>query len=153
MRNFANYTAWALDPDTQKRRRLYQAGTQAGAGILALMPTPHHLLFARNPVRFAYDFGLAWPWLDPRDTADAGALRRFLQRERIRYVMWQSKGPSVRSDRQMQEQTADPIPLAAESARRALSFRHSLSELASTTTVMQDADGFIVLDLEQPRRP
>lgn len=46
-----------------------------------------HLLFARNPVFVASEFGLSTSWVGIPLDADASGLRQFLLRQRVRYVI------------------------------------------------------------------
>ena len=52
----------------------------------------HQLLFARNPLFVVTEFGLTMPWLGLPLDADAAAIRDFLRKRGIRYVLWQTEG-------------------------------------------------------------
>ncbi len=146
MREFAAYTAWSLGDGTQAWVRKAQAQTKAGERILALIACPHHLLFARNPVFVASEFGLTMPWLGVPLRADAAELRRFLRDRGIRYVIWQI-GAGVKTDERLRLQLEGGYGEERRLAVYLLSFRESLAELTHSSHVVHRDDGLIVIDL------
>ena len=130
------HTAWALSPEAHHLVVRAQTQTIPGQQILAVIALPHHFLFARNPIFVAFEFGMAWPWLDFPLDADAVEFQRFLRRHGIRYVIWEEKGPAIGRKEDFTRYLSDESPLFRESARRALSFHRSMLALAADSKVI-----------------
>ena len=140
----AEYVVWANGPEARVLLRGAQAYTAPGERILAMVSYPQHLFFARNPVFVPSEFGLTAGWLALPLDADGPRMRQFLRARGVRYVIWQI-GKGRIKDEALYDLAAYPVD--RRSARYMLSFRKSLRELASTTTVVHRDDAFVVMDL------
>lgn len=149
MREFTAYSSWSLGSGTRAWVRKAQAQTRPGERILALIACPHHLLFARNPVLVASEFGLTMPWLGLPLDANAAELRRFLRRHGVRYVLWQAAA-GVKSDDRLRTQLSGGYAEERRLARYLLSFRASLAELTRSTGTVHRDEGLMVIDLGRP---
>ena len=138
------YSALFLDEDARRHHRTAQASIPQGAKLVAFVAAPHHLLYARNRVLFAYDYGLQWPWL-AMPAEDAGAVREFLLASGIRYIMWQQGG--IKGESSLLMQTQHPNALIRDSALRAIAARRSFTALVGTSRRLFEDDGLVVLDL------
>jgi hypothetical protein len=148
---FAVLTGWALDREVQDWVRKAQARIPPGEPFLALIACPFDLLFARNPVLMASEFGLASPWMELPMDADAETIRKFLHRRGIRYVIWQVKA-GMQTDEQLIARLRNPYPIDRRLARTLLSFRQSLAGLTRASRLLHFDDGLIVIDIgEKPQ--
>lgn len=139
------YTALSLSDEVRRRYRTAQGTIPAGAALIAFVAAPYHLLYARNRVLFAYDFGLAWPWL-AMPTDDARTVRQFLRASGLRYVIWQQGG--IKGKLSLLAQTRDPNGFIRELAVRALAARSSFTALAESSRLLyKDGNGLVVIDL------
>jgi hypothetical protein len=143
---FAFLTGWGLSREVQEWVRKAQAATRPGEPILALIACPYDLLFARNPVLVASEFGLSTPWIGVPLDADAGEIRRFLLGHGVRYVVWQVRA-GMQTDEQLRSRLGNPYPVDRRLALNLLSFRRSLAELTRASGAIHFDDGLIVLDL------
>jgi hypothetical protein len=148
---FAVLAGWGLSREVQEWVRKAQAATRPGEPILALIACPYDLLFARNPVFVASEFGLSTPWIGVPLDADAGEIRRFLLRHGVRYVIWQVRA-GMQTDEQLIARLGNPYPVDRRLARNLLSFRRSLTELTRASGVIHLDDGLIVVDLGERRK-
>jgi hypothetical protein len=152
MPKYAFMTRWGLDPEVRAWVRRAQSATRPGEPIVALVACPYDLLFARNPVLVASEFGLSTPWLGLPLDADGARIRRFLAERGARYVIWQI-GAGVQTDEQLAARLARPYAVDRLLAHNLASFRRSLAELTRASAVLHVDDGLIVLDITQAREP
>jgi hypothetical protein len=150
MPKYAFMTRWGLDPEVRGWVRRAQSATRPGEVVLALIACPYDLLFARNRVLVASEFGLSTPWIGLPLEADAARIRRFLAEHGVRYVIWQI-GAGVQTDEQLAARLVRPYAVDRLLARNLASFRASLTALTRASAVLHVDDGLIVLDLEQAR--
>lgn len=145
------------DPDTGAERRRYramQAAVPAGAPLLVMLDDPALLDYRRNPIANLDTPGFASPGGQLPAFLGAEPLRAYLVAEGYRHVAF------VRSERSryffrrghwLTKLFADQ-ELFEIMAAYTIDAIDSFAELATTTAVVYDADGLVVLDLAAPRR-
>lgn len=130
-----------------------QATTEEGTAILAWMSAPFQLDFARNRIFVVMEPGLINPWLALPQGADPAALREYLGRLGIRYVMFEDKGPGITTDAVLQSHRRSPRALYRRLGERNFDFRRALQSLAIESRVLIHNDGMVLFDLQAAAEP
>ncbi|HEX3757854.1 MAG TPA: hypothetical protein VHW23_04070 [Kofleriaceae bacterium] len=145
------------DPDARDERRRYramQAAVPASAPLIVMLDDPALLDYRRNPIANLDTPGFASPGDQLPAFRGAEPLRAYLVAEGYRYAAF------VRSERSryffrrghwLTKLFADE-ELFEIMAAYTIDAIDSFAELATTTDVVYDADGLVVLDLAAPRR-
>ena len=144
MKVLVRYTDWALGAEARRSVIRAQAQTAPGASVLAVIATPHQLLFTRNRIFVAFEFGLPWPWLDFPVEPDPKTFRDFLHHFGIRYVIWDKDIPGMSREEDIRRNLADDNPIFRESARRALIFHKAMSALEADSLIFSERNTKVV---------
>ncbi|MBI3440712.1 MAG: hypothetical protein HY052_02735 [Proteobacteria bacterium] len=132
--------AWLLDKQNM---------TEEGSKILAIMPTPFHFDFARNPIFSTNASSFLTPWSDFPLNADPEVARKYLSDLGIRYVMFQYRGPSVQLERELQGYTYPPYWIYRKAGETNIRFRKALRYLAENSLWVDITAGLVIVDISQ----
>jgi hypothetical protein len=146
------------DPVARAEQRRYaamQAAIPAGERVVVMLDDPALLDYGRNPIANLDIPGYAGPGPDLPAFRGAEPLRAYLIGEGYRYAAF------VRSERSRTcfrrafwvHRMFTDIELFQVMSAYSIDAIDSLAELATTTAVLHDADGLVVLDLAAPVRP
>jgi hypothetical protein len=128
--SYLSYNKAALDNSMKQFIRQLQAKVPPGEPLLAWMNTPFHLDYRRNPIHDAEPAGLVTPWarIPPE----------------VRYVLWEYRGPAVRSVADYKAWMRAPGARDRLIATRAFEFARQFEKLANTGKVLYHDDRFVL---------
>jgi len=145
------------DPSARAERRRYaamQAVLPAGEPVVVMLDDPAMLDYSRNPIANLDTPGFASPGAQLPAFRGAEALRTYLVGEGYRYAAFVRSGRSryfYRRPFWVQRMFTDGELYQIMSAYT-IDAIDSLAELATTTKLLYDGDGLVVLDLASPLR-
>lgn len=145
---FVILATWGLSGEVREWVLRAQATARPGERILALIACPYDLLFVRNPIFAASEFGLSSPWIRVPLDANAEEIRAYLRGYGVRYVIWQVKA-GMQTEEMLRERLTHSYPADRRLALNLLSIQGSLGDLSRTGGgLIHFDDGLVVVDLD-----
>lgn len=145
------YHAYAFSDEIVRNTRAAQERIPPGAAVLAWLATPVHLDYARNTLYTIPDPEFTRRYEGLPFDAGPDALVAYLRGRGITHVLWEYKGPGMRSDASLRQDIATGI--GVERGRYTLMFKELLTELARRQPVLYDDGRLVVFALEAADDP
>jgi len=140
---YVRYNKAALSDEARRWALSLQSKTDKGETILTWMSVPFHLDFARNRILTVMEPGLLNPWLDIPFDESPEMLVKYLRQLSVRYVMWEYKGPGMKSARRLLAQ----YPASSRIVKNHIYFRKALNFLAKRSKILHYNERIVVIDI------
>lgn len=144
---YIEYNRYAISLDARQTIREIQNKTQPEQKILAWISMPMHLDFSRNEIYTIMSSSLLNPWLDIPFSGNANDMVHYLKGQGIRYIMWQEHGGNLGDT--YRRWMNSPFVGYRRTAERGLYFRKMLASIMDGESVLYNANGIVLFDLEQ----
>lgn len=143
------YNDLTLGKSTETWVRGEQDKAEAGRAILAFIAFPFHLDFSRNPVFTVNESVFMTPWSDFPLNGDAETARRYLGGLGIRYVMYQYRGPTVKSESELQSYASSAYWIYRKAGETNTRFRKVMRDLVENSRLVDAGPGFVMMDISR----
>jgi hypothetical protein len=143
------YNKTALGESEASRVLDLQHKIEEDRALLAIMPTPFHLDFSRNPVYTVTEGAFLNPWFDFPHDGDPEAARKYLDDRGIQYVIFEYQGISVKSDGELKGYLQSPYWAYRRIGERGIGFRRVLRYLAENSHLIHTDGRVVVFDIRQ----
>lgn len=140
---YVRYNKAALSDEARRWALSLQSKTEKGETILTWMSVPFHLDFARNRILTVMEPGLVNPWLDIPFDKSPETLVKYLRQLNVRYVMWEYKGPGMKSAQRLLTQ----YPASSRVVKNHIYFRKALNFLAKRSKILHHNEQIVVIDI------
>jgi hypothetical protein len=139
---------YMVSPEEIAYLQAIQTRMDPGAGALVWIVAPFHLNFRRNRLFLVSESGLTSPSLHFPAGVSLDALKEYLRRWGIRYVLIETKGGAVREEKDLEALLNSPLPSYRKVGDYAIYFRKSLLTLAERSRFRYSDGTMLIFELE-----